>query len=95
MINIIFGLICAYLLGSVPTAYIVTKLLKGVDIRKHGSGNMGATNVMRVVGKGAGAFVLIADITKGFLAVTVLAYLFYKPELIVNINVLKSLCFAN
>ena len=94
MINIILGLICAYLLGAVPTAYIVTKLFKGVDIRNQGSGNMGATNVMRVVGKGAGAFVLIVDIAKGFLAVTILAQLFYKPELIININLLKILMGA-
>jgi glycerol-3-phosphate acyltransferase PlsY len=91
MINIILGLICAYVLGSFPTAFIVTKIFKGMDIRKHGSGNMGATNVMRVVGKGAGIFVLIVDIAKGFAAVAVLAPLFYRPELIININVLKIL----
>ncbi len=56
-----------YLLGSVPTGYLVGKA-KGVDIRTVGSGNMGATNVFRVLGKAAGVFVLIVDGLKGYAA---------------------------
>ena len=60
--------LAAYLLGSIPTGYVVAKL-KGVDIRSVGSGNIGATNAMRVLGKPAGIFVLLADAAKGFAAV--------------------------
>ncbi len=62
-------LIAAYLLGSIPTGYIVARAVKGIDIREHGSGNTGATNVFRVVGKGAGITVLTIDLCKGLLAV--------------------------
>lgn len=69
---IIIAIIASYLLGSIPSAYIFGRLLKGVDIRKHGSGNMGATNAMRVLGKGPGIAVLIIDALKGFIAVAAL-----------------------
>ena len=58
----------AYLLGSIPTGYLVARA-KGVDIRSVGSGNIGATNAMRVLGKPLGIFVLVMDALKGFLAV--------------------------
>ena len=64
--NIIFSLLAGYLIGSVPTAYLVGKLVKGIDIRQHGSGNVGATNVFRVVGKKWGISVLLFDMFKGF-----------------------------
>lgn len=67
---IIFGLI-AYLLGSIPFALIVGKLFYNKDIREHGSGNLGATNAFRVLGKKAGAFVVVADILKGTIATLV------------------------
>ncbi len=57
----------AYLVGAIPTAYIIAKRLKGIDIREHGSGNVGATNVKRVVGKTAGNVTLALDFLKGFL----------------------------
>jgi glycerol-3-phosphate acyltransferase PlsY len=56
-----------YLLGAIPTGYLVGKA-KGIDIRTVGSGNMGATNVFRVLGKTAGIFVLIIDLLKGYFA---------------------------
>jgi len=59
----IFGV--AYMIGSFPTGYLAGRLLKGIDIREHGSGSTGATNVLRVLGKGPGAAVLIIDILKG------------------------------
>ncbi|SEB14014.1 glycerol-3-phosphate acyltransferase PlsY [Thalassobacillus cyri] len=71
---IIFAII-AYLLGSIPSGLLVGKLGYGIDIREHGSGNLGGTNTFRVLGKKAGLFVTIADILKGTLA-TVLAVIF-------------------
>ncbi|HVM46992.1 MAG TPA: glycerol-3-phosphate 1-O-acyltransferase PlsY, partial [Candidatus Acidoferrum sp.] len=63
-------LLTAYLLGSIPTGFVVARA-KGVDIRTVGSGNIGATNVFRILGKTAGALVLLADAAKGWLAVFV------------------------
>ncbi len=59
----------AYLLGSVPTSVWLGKAIKGVDLREHGSGNAGATNAFRVLGKPIGTVVLLMDMLKGFLAV--------------------------
>lgn len=64
----------AYLFGSVPTGYILGSLA-GVDVRKAGSGNVGATNVARVVGKRHGIFTLVADIAKGLVPVVIALYL--------------------
>lgn len=69
MLWIILGTTISYLVGSIPTAYIFGRLLKGIDIRQFGSGNVGATNALRVLGKGAGITVLVLDILKGFLTV--------------------------
>lgn len=70
-------LIVAYFLGSIPTGYLLTQALKGIDIREHGSGSTGATNVLRVVGKGPGAIVLAVDVLKGVGAIALIqgAYL--------------------
>jgi glycerol-3-phosphate acyltransferase PlsY len=62
-------LIGAYLLGSFPTGYLLGRWLKGIDIREEGSGSTGATNVLRVLGKGPGAVVLGIDVLKGALAI--------------------------
>ena len=64
----IVGVIISYLAGSIPSAYLAGKL-RGIDLRQHGSGNLGATNVVRVLGPGIGAVVFIADLMKGFLPV--------------------------
>ncbi|MFH1269515.1 MAG: glycerol-3-phosphate 1-O-acyltransferase PlsY [Candidatus Omnitrophota bacterium] len=69
MLWIITGILVSYLIGSIPTAYIFGRLLKGLDIRKFGSGNVGATNALRVLGKPVGISVLLLDILKGFVAV--------------------------
>lgn len=74
--KILFGLLISYLLGSIPTGYIIVKKVKGLDIREHGSGNVGATNVFRILGKNFGFLVLFLDALKGVLAVTVVADLF-------------------
>lgn len=67
--------IVAYLLGSIPSALVVGKIGYGIDIREHGSGNLGGTNTFRTLGKKAGFIVTIADILKGTLA-TALPLLF-------------------
>ena len=81
----------AYLLGSFPTGYIAGKLLKGIDIREVGSGSTGATNVLRTLGKGPGAFVLFVDCLKGLLAIYLVYALFnFAPVyniIPVNLNV--------
>lgn len=58
-----------YLLGSIPGGYIIGKGIKGVDVRKFGSGNIGTTNVLRVLGKGPALFVFLIDIGKGIASV--------------------------
>src|SRR3989442_13879864 len=60
--------ILSYLLGSLPTGYLMAKA-KGIDIRSVGSGNIGATNVFRALGKPAGIITLVVDCAKGFIAV--------------------------
>ncbi|MCL5030548.1 MAG: glycerol-3-phosphate 1-O-acyltransferase PlsY [Bacteroidetes bacterium] len=70
-------IILSYLVGSIPTSIIVTKLAKGIDIRNYGSGNAGGTNVMRVLGWKHGVLVIILDALKGVLAVVVVARLHY------------------
>ena len=70
---LIVNVLLAYLIGSIPVAYIFGRVLKNIDIREHGSGNMGATNAFRVLGKGPGTIVLILDIIKGIIPVTVIA----------------------
>lgn len=67
----------AYLLGSIPAGFLVAKA-KGIDIRSVGSGNIGATNAMRVLGKPAGIFVLVMDALKGFASVAWLPILILK-----------------
>lgn len=72
MIYTISAIIIAYLVGAIPTGYIFGRILKGVDIRQHGSGNVGATNVVRTVGTVPGIIVFILDLSKGLVAVIVL-----------------------
>jgi acyl phosphate:glycerol-3-phosphate acyltransferase len=69
MISIIALACLAYLLGSIPTSVWLGRALKGLDLREHGSGNAGATNAFRVLGKPIGSTVLVLDMLKGFLAV--------------------------
>jgi acyl phosphate:glycerol-3-phosphate acyltransferase len=64
----IVGVLLSYLAGSIPSAYLAGEF-RGVDLRKHGSGNLGATNVVRVLGTKIGGVVFLADLLKGFLPV--------------------------
>lgn len=65
----------AYLIGSIPTALIISRYFFGIDIRDYGSGNMGATNTFRVLGSKYGTIVMIFDILKGMLAVALFNFL--------------------
>jgi glycerol-3-phosphate acyltransferase PlsY len=69
----------SYLIGSIPSGYLIVRWLKRIDVRTVGSGNVGATNVTRTAGKGAGLAVLLLDIAKGLLAVWVLAPWLIRP----------------
>lgn len=67
-------MISSYIIGSIPTAYIIGKIFKGIDIRDFGSGNMGATNIWRTVGKKAAIITLVIDILKGFVPVLIVLF---------------------
>jgi glycerol-3-phosphate acyltransferase PlsY len=75
MIYGIIAVVLGYLLGSIPTAYIVTHLAKGEDVRRLGGGNVGGLNVLREVGKTAAAVVAIVDLAKGAAAVAIAYWL--------------------
>ena len=70
---LILAVIVSYLIGSIPVGYILARALKGIDIRRYGSGNFGATNVFRVVNPLAGILVLVLDMLKGVIPVIVVA----------------------
>ncbi|MDD5155852.1 MAG: glycerol-3-phosphate 1-O-acyltransferase PlsY [Candidatus Omnitrophica bacterium] len=98
MRQIITASIISYLIGSIPTAYIFGRVLKGIDIRKFGSGNVGATNALRVLGRWPAIAVLALDILKGFLPVLFLGNFFvqrinYLPQETVRLVVGLS-CIA-
>ncbi|MDI3509125.1 MAG: acyl phosphate:glycerol-3-phosphate acyltransferase [Clostridiales bacterium] len=69
--RIVIAVIIGYLIGSISTALIVSQVMGHIDIRQYGSGNAGATNIARVLGKRAGAITLIADLLKGVIAVLI------------------------
>jgi len=68
-------IIVAYFIGSIPTALLVSKKFFGIDIRQYGSGNMGATNTFRVLGSKYGTIVMVCDIIKGMVAVTLYTFI--------------------
>lgn len=77
LIWIFSGIVISYLIGSMPTALWVGKAFFGLDIREHGSGNSGATNTFRVLGKNAGIAVLLIDVIKGLTAASLVRYLYF------------------
>ncbi len=74
-------IILAYLIGSIPTALIISKKFFGIDIRDYGSGNMGATNAFRVLGPKFGTLIMVLDILKGMSAV---GLFYFLPEYLHN-----------
>jgi glycerol-3-phosphate acyltransferase PlsY len=77
----VFVLSIAYLLGAIPTGYWTGRVLKGIDIREHGSKSIGATNVLRTLGKAPALFVLTIDILKGVAAIALTRWLYTLPVL--------------
>ncbi len=86
---IVISGIAAYLCGAIPTGYWLGRWLKGIDIREHGSKNMGATNVFRVLGPWPGSIVLAIDMAKGFIPPVWIAnaFAFDSPVLLVFLGV--------
>lgn len=78
---LVFACLLAYLLGSIPSAIWYGEAYFGIDIRKYGSGNAGATNTFRVLGKRAGTIVLLIDVLKGWTATRLASLLFYVDVL--------------
>lgn len=79
---IVLALVCGYLFGSVPFALVIGKLFYKTDIREHGSGNLGASNAGRVLGKAAGISVTLLDVFKAFIAMLVF-YLLKADSLVI------------
>ena len=71
-------ILTSYLLGAIPSAYLVGKIFKKIDLREHGSGNLGSTNAFRILGIPLGILVQILDIAKGLVVVLVVSGFFYQ-----------------
>ncbi len=83
-------IILAYFIGSIPTALLISKKYFAIDIRDYGSGNMGATNTFRILGRKYGTIVMIFDILKGAIAV---ALFYFMPYYLKNVNELERTNF--
>ncbi len=88
-------IIVSYIIGSIPTALIVSRRFFGIDIRDYGSGNMGATNTFRVLGSRYGSMVMVIDILKGMAAVMLYNFLpFYLNHELERTNLMLGLGLA-
>ena len=90
--ELILLLFASYVTGSIPTSIIVGKIFKGIDIRKHGSGNAGATNVFRVLGWKQALIVVVVDIFNGWLPAAVYATSLFQGQPIEETGVVQILC---
>ncbi len=90
--SVILVILFAYLIGAIPSAVWIGKMLYGIDVRKHGSGNAGATNVIRVLGYKAGIPVLLIDILKGWIAVQLPIWIFAESMLPGQLVYLRIAC---
>jgi len=79
MLPLAIVVVLSYFVGSIPTSIIISKITRGIDIRKHGSGNAGGTNVFRVLGPKLGVLVVSLDILKGYIATMLVTKLMYGP----------------
>jgi len=75
LVDAVLPVIISYLLGSIAFSIVIARLVKGIDIRQHGSGNAGATNTLRILGKGPALLVFLLDVAKGVLAVFIGSWL--------------------
>jgi len=79
MLSLAFVIVVAYLVGSIPTSILLSRIKEGIDIREHGSGNAGGTNVIRVLGLKYGLIVIAVDMFKGYAATMFVPHLMYGP----------------
>ncbi|HRZ87208.1 MAG TPA: glycerol-3-phosphate 1-O-acyltransferase PlsY [bacterium] len=91
MAYILISILVSYLLGAIPFGFLIARA-KGIDIREHGSKNIGATNVKRVLGKGPGNLTLALDILKGYVAVTICPLIFYNGATGVSKELFQLVC---
>ncbi len=91
-LDLILLLLISYVTGSTPTSIIVGKVVKGIDIREHGSGNAGGTNVFRVLGWKPALVVIIVDIFKGWLPTAIYATTLFQDQAIQDIGAVQILC---
>ena len=87
----LLALLMAYFLGSIPFGYLMVRAMAGADIREAGSGNIGATNVLRTTGRAAGIATLVLDIVKGFLAVYIASRLTHSDPLWTSLAALAAM----
>ena len=90
--ELIILLILSYLTGSIPTSIIVSRITKNIDIRQHGSGNAGATNVYRILGWKYALIVLLLDIFKAWLPAAIYATTIFQYISILDIGFIQILC---
>ena len=79
--NFALVIVVSYLIGSIPTGYLAARMLRGVDIRDYGSGSTGATNVLRVLGRGPFVAVMVADALKGYIPAMAVWLIFESYDL--------------
>jgi len=91
-LDLILLLLISYVTGSTPTSIIAGKVVKGIDIREHGSGNAGGTNVFRVLGWKPALVVIIVDIFKGWLPTAIYATTLFQDQPIQDIGAVQILC---
>jgi acyl phosphate:glycerol-3-phosphate acyltransferase len=84
-------IVLSYFVGSIPTSIIVSRLARGIDIRDHGSGNAGGTNVIRILGLKVGLLVIAVDIFKGYVATILVPKLMYGPMPFNNLTPFEDL----
>lgn len=91
-IQLLLLLLLSYITGSIPTSIILGKIVKGIDIREHGSGNAGGTNVFRVLGWKPALVVVVIDIFKGWLPPAIYVTILFQGQPITNIGIVQILC---
>ena len=92
LLFLIVLIIISYLTGSTPTSIIIGHIAKNIDIREHGSGNAGGTNVFRVLGWKPALIVVIVDVFKGWLPAAIFVPAFYYAQIIPDLGVVQILC---
>lgn len=90
----IAALIIGYLFGSIPTAFLIGKLIGRIDLRKKGSGNLGTTNVIRNLGLGAGLLTYALDMLKGLIPVLIARHWGFEPAVYAGIGTVIGHCYS-